>query len=70
MAVFKLHDFVMKTLNGMRNIYSEFQVREYALNWYAKGVLKDEDLMEIEEWYAVIETEESEDIPLEEPISE
>ena len=49
--MFSLHDFVMKTLKGMNNEYPEFQVREYALNWYSKGVLKDEDLSEIEEWY-------------------
>lgn len=49
--VFSLHDFVMKTLKGMSEQYSEFQVREYALNWYSRGVLEDEDMVEIENWY-------------------
>lgn len=49
--VFNLHDFVMKTLKGMSEQYSEFQVREYALNWYSRGILKDEDMVEIENWY-------------------
>ena len=41
----------MKTLKGMSEQYSEFQVREYALNWYSRGILKDEDMVEIENWY-------------------
>ena len=49
--VFSLHDFVMKTLKGLSEQYSEFQVREYALNWYSRGILKDEDMVEIENWY-------------------
>lgn len=56
MAVFSLHDFVMHTLKGMAEQYSEFQVREFALNWYQRGVLTDADLQEIEGWYAVEET--------------
>lgn len=52
MAIFNLHDFVMRTLLGMAEQYSEFQVREFALNWYQRSVLTDEDLAEIESWYA------------------
>lgn len=55
MAVFSLHDFVMRTLKGMAEQYGEFQVREFALNWYQRGVLTDADLAEIEGWYAVKE---------------
>lgn len=55
MAVFSLHDFVMRTLKGMAEQYGEFQVREFALNWYQRGVLTDADLQEIEGWYAVEE---------------
>lgn len=33
---FNLRKFVLKTLMGMKDNYSEFQVREYALNWYEK----------------------------------
>ena len=46
--MFKIKDFVMKTLKGMIGNYPDFQVREYALNWYAKGVLTEEDLATIE----------------------
>ena len=28
--------------------YPDFQIREYALNWYSKGKLTEEDLAEIE----------------------
>lgn len=47
--MFKINEFVMKTLKGMIGNYPDFQVREYALNWYAKGVLTEENLAEIEE---------------------
>ena len=64
---FNLRKFVLKTLRGMKDNYSEFQVREYALNWYAKSVLTDDDMAEIESWYAQIEDVESVE---NEPISE
>ena len=54
---FNLHGFVMKTLEGMKINTDEYQVRQYALKWYSKGVLKDEDLETIDEWYEV------EDVP-------
>ena len=56
---FNLHGFVMKTLEGMKINTDEYQVRQYALKWYSKGVLKDEDLETIDEWYEV------EDVPIE-----
>ena len=46
--MFDIKDFVMKTLKGMIGAYPDFQVREYALNWYAKGKLTEEDLAEID----------------------
>lgn len=57
MKIFNLRDFVMKTLRGMKEHYAEFQVREYALNWYSKGVLIDEDMQEIDSWYIQPEPE-------------
>lgn len=48
---FNLRKFVLKTLRGMKDNYSEFQVREYALNWYEKNILTDRDMEEIESWY-------------------
>lgn len=55
--MFSLHDFVIKTLSTMRNRLDEYQVRAYALSWYSKSVLTDEDMLTIESWYSVEETE-------------
>ena len=49
--MFDLNKFVMETLFGMVGNYPEFQVREYALNWYAKGTLTEEDLALVESWF-------------------
>lgn len=46
--MFNIADFIMKTLNGMIGRYPDFQVREYALNWYSKGKLTEEHLLEVE----------------------
>ena len=46
--MFVLRDFIMETLKGMKGNYPDFQIREYALNWYEKGKLTEEDLAEIE----------------------
>lgn len=50
--MFDLNKFVMETLWGMVGNYPEFQVREYALNWYGKGKLTEEDLATVEGWFA------------------
>lgn len=34
---FNLRNFVMKTLEKMRESEDEYQVRVYALKWYTKG---------------------------------
>ena len=46
--MFNIRDFIMNTLRGMHGNYPDFQIREYALNWYAKGKLNEEDLAEVE----------------------
>lgn len=46
--MFSLNEFIMKTLKGMIGNYPDFQVMEYALNWYSKGKLTEEDLATIE----------------------
>lgn len=51
--MFSLHDFVFKTLDTMKNRLDEHQVRAYALSWYSKSVLTDEDLATIDSWYTV-----------------
>ena len=46
--MFSVTNFIMKTLRGMVGTYPDFQVMEYALNWYAKGKLTEENLAEVE----------------------
>ena len=59
--MFSLHDFVFKTLETMKNRLDEYQVRAYALSWYSKSVLTDEDLATIDGWYSAEEDEETEE---------
>jgi len=49
--MFNLHDFVIKTLSTMKNRLDEYQVRTYALSWYSKSVLTDDDMSTIDNWY-------------------
>jgi hypothetical protein len=65
--MFNIRDFIMDTLKGMKGNYPDFQIREYALNWYSKGKLHEEDLAELEEYLAPPIVEE---IPVEEPVEE
>lgn len=55
--MFNLHDFVLRTLSTMKSKLDEYQVRAYALSWYSKSVLTDEDMLTIESWYSTEETE-------------
>lgn len=59
--MFSLHDFVFKTLETMKNRLDEYQVRAYALSWYSKSVLTDDDMLTIDSWYSVEEDEETEE---------
>lgn len=57
-----LHKFVMRTLEQMyESGESEYKVRQFALKWYTKDVLKDEDLVTVDGWYSVDEEEETEE---------
>lgn len=49
--MFNLHNFVFKTLETMRFNVNEYQVRVYALTWYNKAELTDEDMNIIDSWY-------------------
>lgn len=55
--MFNLHDFVIRTLSTMKSRLDEYQVRAYALSWYSKSVLTEEDLATIDSWYSAEETE-------------
>lgn len=63
MAKFSLNKFVIKTLTSMRDAgEDEYKIMQYALKYYEKGVLTEEDLAEIEAWF-----EEPEENPEEDP---
>jgi hypothetical protein len=53
-----LRNFIMKTIRKMVNNVPEWQVREYAIGWYSKGVLTDADLQEIDDMYKPLENTE------------
>ena len=45
---FSLHDFILTTILGMVHVEPDYKVREYALGWYQKGVLKEENLQTVD----------------------
>lgn len=59
--MFSLHDFILKAVLGMAEKEPEYKVREYALGWYQKGLLTQEDLAAVEAEFPV--AEEPEEIP-------
>lgn len=63
--MFNLHNFVLRTLSTMKNRLDEYQVRAYALTWYSKSVLTDEDMLTIESWYSteIVKEEQTEETP-------
>ena len=60
MSKFSLKKFVMKNLTAMRDAgEDEYKVMQYALKYYEKGVLTDNDLAEVESWFEVPEGEDT-----------
>lgn len=57
--MFSIRNFIMNTLEGMVGSYPDFQVREYALNWYGRGKLTEADLEAVEAWFTVPAEEEA-----------
>lgn len=52
MAKFSLKSFVMRTLESMKSGgEDEYKVMQYALKYYEKGVLAEDDLALVESWY-------------------
>ncbi len=47
--MFRLEDFILKTIKGMVGNEPDYKVQEYALSWYNRGKLTEENLSEIEE---------------------
>lgn len=53
----------MKTLVSMRDAgEDEYKIMQYALKYYEKGVLTEEDLAEIETWFEEPEEDPEEDV--------
>lgn len=62
MAKFDLKTFVMKTLTSMKEAgEDEYKVMQYALKYYEKNVLTEEDLAEVESWFDTEEDAEGEE---------
>lgn len=61
MKKFNLNTFVMKTLESMKNgSEDEYKIMQYALKYYEKDVLTEEDMEKVQSWF-----EESEEQPKE-----
>ena len=49
---FSLKIFVMKTLTSMKSGgEDEYKIMQYALKYYEKGVLSEENLAEVQAWF-------------------
>ncbi len=59
---FSLKIFVMKTLLSMKSGgEDEYKIMQYALKYYEKGVLSEEDLAEVQTWFEDPEVSEKEE---------
>ena len=65
--MFNINEFLMKTIKGMIGNYPDFQVREYAIGWWSKGKLTDNDMVEID---TLIEAQYIEPPVVEEPVED
>ena len=66
--MFSIKNYIMTMLKGMAGNYPDWQIMEYALNWYSRGKLSEDDLAVVENWFAP--TPEPEEEPVEEPETE
>lgn len=55
--MFNLNVFVMETLDAMIGKEPEYKVRQYALGWFEKNVLTEDDLAYMETRYAELEAQ-------------
>lgn len=70
MKKFNLNTFVMKTLESMKNGgEDEYKIMQYALKYYEKDVLTEDDMEKVQSWFEETEEqpEESEEVDTEEP---
>ncbi len=69
--MFDLHAFVMNTILGMIGEEPEYRVRRYALGWFDRDVLTEEDLAAVEARFAELAAQTTEEkIPAEEEETE
>lgn len=53
----------MKTLTSMKEAgEDEYKIMQYALKYYEKGVLMEEDLAEVESWFETEKTDSYDEI--------
>ena len=55
--MFDLHTFILDTILEMVGKEPEYRVRQYALGWFDKGLLTQDDLARIAERYAELAAE-------------
>lgn len=56
----------MRTLKSMKDSgEEEYKINQYALKYFERNVLKEEDLAEVESWFETVEEPE-----MEEPVEE
>ena len=56
MKKFNLNEFVMKTLTSMKNGgEDEYKIMQYALKYYEKNVLTEEDMEKVQNWFEEME---------------
>lgn len=61
--MFSLHDFVLSAVLGMVGNYPDWQVREYALGWFSKGVISQDDLATVDAAIAALNPPPAEVLP-------
>lgn len=61
--MFSLHDFVLSAVLGMVGNYPDWQVREYALGWFSKSLLTQEDLAAVDSAIAALNPPPAEVLP-------
>lgn len=62
MKKFNLNTFVMKTLTSMKNGgEDEYKIMQYALKYYEKDVLTEDDMEKVQGWFENTEESDTEE---------
>lgn len=57
--MFSMHNFVFETILSMIGKEPEYKVRQYALGWFEKAVLTEDDLAAVESRLAELAAEQA-----------